>query len=152
MSFQTGYLADTQPVGAGEEHGNTNRVLGHREFGNNLMCGRFARVDAVTGSLEALDGSATPVIAGVVLRRTSTAVEAGGTIDATLTTGAISYMQDGFVSVQVKAGETPAYKGEVFASNDGDADDGTAVTAGGVATGAVFIEEIRPDVWLIDQK
>ena len=152
MAFQTGYLGDFNKVGAGEEYGNTNTVLGFRSYENGLLVGRFAKVDA--GRLDNMDGSATPVLAGVVLRTPTTAVEAGGAIDANLTTGSVSYMQSGLVTVEVKAGQTPAYKGTVYASNAGDADDGTAqaVATNGVDTGAVFIEEITDGVWLIDQK
>lgn len=152
MAFPTGYQAEIEKVGAGEEYGVNNRVLGHREYEDGLKIGRFAKVDA--GSLDNMDSSATPVIAGVVIRTPTTAVEADGTIDAELTTGSVSYMQNGFVTVEVKTGQTPAYKGTVYASNAGDANDGTAQTSasGGVDTGAIFIEEIKSGVWLIEQK
>lgn len=152
MAFETGYLSDFNKVGAGEEMGTSNRVLGHRSYEDGLKVGRFAKVDS--GSLDNMDGSATPVLAGVVLRTPTTSVEADGTIDADLTTGSVSYMQSGLVTVEVKTGQTPAYKGTVYASNAGDANDGTAQTTAtdAVDTGAVFIEEIQTGVWLIEQK
>ena len=152
MAFETGYLSDFNKVGAGEEYGVNNRILGHRSYEDGLKVGRFAKVDS--GRLDNMDGSATPVIAGVVIRTPTTSVEADGTIDADLTTGSVSYMQSGFVTVEVKAGQTPTYKGTVYASNAGDANDGTAQTGAtnGVDTGAIFIEEIQSGVWLIEQK
>jgi len=154
MAFATGYKADFDKVGAGEEYGVNNRVLGHRLYEDGLKVGRFAKVD--TGRLDNMDGSATPVIAGVVLRTPAMPVEADGTIDAALQTGSVPYMQSGLIAVEVKTGQTPAYKGAVFACNAGDANDGQAATAAesgdNVATGAVFIEEIQAGVWLIDQK
>ena len=152
MAFATGYLGDFNKVGAGEEYGSQNRILVHRAYEDGLVVGRFAKVDS--DRLDNLDGSATPVIAGVVLRSPTTSIEADGTIDAELTTGSVSYMQNGFVTVEVKAGQTPAYKGTVYASNAGDADDGAAQTGAtdGVDTGAIFIEEVKSGVWLIEQK
>jgi hypothetical protein len=152
MAFATGYLGDFKKVGAGEEYGVNNRVLGFRTYENGLKVGRFAKVDS--GSLDNMDGSSTPVIAGVVVRTPAVSVESDGAIDASLTTGSVSYMQSGLVTVEVKSGQTPAYKGTVYASNAGDANDGTAqaVSTDGVDTGAVFIEEIQSGVWLIDQK
>lgn len=154
MAFATEYLGDFNKVGAGEEYGVNNRILGHRTYEDGLVIGRFAKVD--TGSLDNMDGSSTPVIAGVVVRTPTTAVEADGTIDASLTTGSVSYMQNGFVTVGVKSGDSPAYKGAVFACNAGDANDGLAAVAAeagdNIATGAIFIEEVAPDVWLIEQK
>jgi hypothetical protein len=154
MAFGTGYLKDFNEVGAGEEYGVNNRVLGHRTYEDKLVVGRFAKV--ASGSLDNLDGTESPVIAGVVLRSPTTAVEADGTIDASLTTGSVSYMQNGLVTVAVKTGQTPSYKGAVFACNAGDANDGMGATGAeagdNVATGAIFIEEIQTGVWLIEQK
>lgn len=152
MAFGTGYLSDTKKIGAGEEQGVQNIVLGHDSYEDGLVVGRFAKMDS--DRLDNMDGSATPVIAGVVMRTPVTAVEADGTIDADLTAGSVSYMQDGLVTVEVKTGQTPAYKGTVYASNAGDANDGTAQTgaSGGIDTGAIFIQEVQTGVWLIHQK
>jgi len=99
MAFETGYLADIQSVDAGEEYGVQNRILGQRQYAEGLMVGRFARVEA--GVLTPFDGTAVTAIAGVVIRNRATAVETGGVIDVDLTTGAVSYMQDGLVTVTV---------------------------------------------------
>lgn len=154
MAFSTGYISDFPKVDAGEEQGNNNIVLGANTYEDGLKVGRFAKMDS--GSLDNMDGSSTPVIAGVVLRSPTTSVEAGDAIDADLTHGSVSYMLDGLVTVAVKSGETPAYKGAVFACNAGDANDGMAATGAeagdNIATGAIFIQEVKAGVWLIQQK
>lgn len=154
MAFATGYLSDFEKIGAGEEQGVNNRVLGASTYEDGLKVGRFAKM--ASGSLDNMDGSSTPVIAGVVLRSPTTSVEADDAINASLTAGSVSYMLNGLVTVAVKAGETPAFKGAVFACNAGDANDGMAATGAeagdNVATGAVFIKEIKTGVWLIEQK
>lgn len=152
MAFSTGYLADPQAVGAGERYGSVNIIFTATTFEDNLKVGRFAKLDA--GSLDNMDGSATPTIAGVVLRNVASPVEDGGVIDADLY-GQCEYLRDGLVTVEVKTGETPAMFGEVFASNAGDADDGKALAVQGgtgIATGSEFIREVSADVWLVRSK
>lgn len=148
MAFATGYLNDPQRVGGGERYGDNVVVLSASVFENGLKIGRFAKLDA--GSIDNMDASATPVIAGVVLRNVAGAVEAGATIDAALTSS-VEYVRAGLVTVEVKAGETPAQFGAVFADNAG-ATAGQAVTSGGIATGGEFIREEKPGVWLIRLK
>lgn len=152
MSFSSGFEVDYQNIGAGEQKGNRNIVLDYQSFEDGLKVGRFAKVD--TGRLDNLDGSATPIIAGVVLRVPTLTIENGETIEAKNHVGSVSYVEHGLVTVDVKIGETPAYKGTVYASNAGDANDGLAqaVATNGVDTGAVFIEEVKAGVWLISQK
>lgn len=147
MAFNTGYLGDPQQVGAGERFGNNNTILSTDAFEDDLRVGHFAKWD--TNRLDNMDGSATPVIAGVVLRNASGPVEDGATVDADLQTN-VEYIRSGLVSVRVKAGETPTRFGRVYVSNAGDTSDGM-VTANNtdVATNAEFIEEVQDGVWLI---
>ncbi len=148
MAFETGYLNDPQRVGGGERFGTNNIVLSADNFEDGLKVGRFAKGDA--GSIDNMDGSAGPVIAGVVLRNVASAVESGGAIDDALTS-AVEYLRAGLVTVNVKAGETaPALFGEVFADNTGATAGLAAAT--GVATGAEFIREEKPGVWLVRLK
>lgn len=149
MAFATGSINDPQKVGAGERFGSTNIVLTETSFEDQLVVGRFAKLD--TGSIDNMDGSATPVIAGVVLRNVASPVEDAGVIDGALFSS-VDIMRQGLVSVEVKAGQTPVKFGAVTASNAGDASDGMALAAGGIATGAEFIEEIKTNVWLIRLK
>jgi hypothetical protein len=149
MAFNTGYLGDPQRTGGGERYGDNVVVLAATTFEDGLKVGRFAKLDA--GSIDNLDGSATPVVAGVVLRNVAAPVEAGASIDATLTDH-VNYVRAGLVTVEVKEGEEPEQFAPVFASNEGDADDGLALADGDVETGAEFIREEKPGVWLVRLK
>jgi hypothetical protein len=147
MAFATKYLADPQRTGGGERYGDNVVVLSATVFEDGLKVGRFAKLD--TGSIDNMDGSSTPVIAGVVLRNVAASVEAGTTIDKDLNSH-VEYVRSGLVTVEVKTGETPAQFGEVFADNTG-ATAGLAATSG-IATGAEFIREEKPGVWLVRLK
>jgi len=147
MAFTTGYLDDPQNVGAGERLGTVHAIFSATTFENGLKVGRFAKLD--TGSLDNFDGSATPVIAGVVLRNVANPVEDAATIDSALYSQ-VEYMRQGLVTVDVKSGETPAKFGRVYISNAGDANDGLATaTNTDVDANAEFIEEVQSGVWLI---
>lgn len=147
MPFATGYLSDPQKVQGGEQLGEGGVNLAFSTFENGLRVGRFAKVDA--GSLDNMDGSVTPVIAGVVNRNDANAVEDGGTIDSDLYSQ-VSVRREGLATVDVVAGTSaPAFGARVQASNGGDANDGLAIDTGGVDTTAEFIEEITTDVWLV---
>lgn len=124
-------------------------ILSTDKFETGLKVGRFAKLD--TGSVDNLDASATPVVAGVVLRSVSNAIEDGDTYTKENTT-MIEYQRAGVVTVEVKAGETPEQFGEVTAHNVADADAGKALASGGVATGAEFLFEITPTIWAIRLK
>jgi len=147
MSFGTGYLEDPQEIGAGHSKGLAPLVLTARTFENDLKVGRFAKLD--TGSIDNMDGSATPTIAGVVLRNVANAVEDGATINSAIY-DQIEYQRAGLVTVDVKTGETPAQFGRVYVSNAGDANDGLATaTNTDVAVNGEFIQEVQTGVWLI---
>lgn len=150
MSFKSGFTKEIPKVGAGEIFNpSANTVLTATTFEEGLVVGRFAKLDA--GSLDNLDGSVTPLIAGVVVRDVTAAVEEDNTLTAKYHPQA-NYVRAGMVTVEVADGQTPAQFGEVFASNAGDANDGKALTAAGEATGAEFIKEIKAGVWLIRLK
>lgn len=147
MSFATGYLSDPNKVQGGEIYGDSGVNLAATTFEDGLRVGRFAKVDA--GSIDNMDGSATPNIAGVVRRDPANAVEAAGTINAELNTK-ISYRREGCVTVDVVPGTTaPVIGARVQASNAGDANDGLAIDTGGINTTAEFIEEVTTNVWLV---
>jgi hypothetical protein len=147
MAFATGQLNDPQKVGAGERLGTGGLVLDATVFEDGLKVGRFAKLD--TGSLDNMDGSATPTLAGVVLRNVANAVEDGATIDSALFSQVV-FIREGVVTVDVKSGETPARFGRVYVSNAGDASDGLATaTNTDVAVNAEFLYEVQSGVWAI---
>lgn len=148
MAFSTGILDDPQLSGSGQLYGDGNIILSATTFESGLKVGRFAKLD--TASIDNMDGSATPVVAGVVIRNPSNTYEDGGTITTDLHE-VIEYIRDGLVSVDVKTGETPAQFDRVYISNDGDANDGLATaTDTDVAVNGEFIEEVSTGVWLIN--
>lgn len=152
MSFGTGYLADPKGPSSGERYGVNNIILTARTFEDALVVGRFAKLD--TGSLDNVDASATPVIAGVVLRKASNPIEDVSTIDADLFKQ-VEYLRQGLVTVDVVAADTPAQFGDVFVHNVADADAGKATTvddANTEAANAEFIEEVAANVWLVRLK
>ena len=147
MAFTEVFSNDIENVGAGERFGTANVELNSTVFEDGLIVGRFAKLD--TGSIDLMDGSATPDIAGVVMRLVSRGVEGGDVIDHTIY-DQIDYMRFGLCTVAVKAAETPALGGRVYVSNAGDANDGLATaTNTDVPVNAEFIKEVKSGVWLI---
>lgn len=153
MSFSTGYLGDPKAIGSGEQKGLYNTILSAPAFEDNLVIGRFAKWD--NDQLENMDNSATPVIAGVVMRSSTRAVEDDGLIDSEYYQKA-DYMREGLVTVDVVDGDTPAKFGVVYAHNDvavpADYGKATTTSTNNVATTAEWIEEIDTNVWLIRLK
>lgn len=152
MAFSLGYLPDPQRVGTGERFDPASALfLTTTEFEDQLQIGRFAKVD--TNRLDNMDGSATPVLAGVVLRKPSQPIEQNPVIDKSLFS-MVEFQRRGLVTVEAKDGETPPdFLGDVYVSNAGDADDGKLTsTDTDVAVSASFVKVIRTNVWLIDLK
>jgi hypothetical protein len=152
MAFATGNLDDHQKIGSGENYGQ-GIVLADATFENGLIAGRFAKADA--GSIDNLDSSATPVIAGVVLRDPTMAVEDGEAYDSSLYTQ-VEYQREGLITVQAVTGQTPALFEAIYAENQTPADYGKAtLTASGNAdANAEFIKLVDGalDVWQIRLK
>lgn len=152
MAFTTAPSIDVAGVGSGQPSDIFYKfILSAEVFEDGLNIGRFAKLD--TGSIDNLDASATPVIAGVVKRSVTNPIEDGDTYKTANTTE-IEYVRAGIVTVEVKTGETPAKFGDVFAHNLADADAGKAVTTvtDAVATTGEFLSEISPNVWTIRLK
>ena len=122
-------------------------------FEEGLLVGRFAKID--TGSLDNLDNSATPVIAGVVLKSETNAIESGETYTK-IGDGAVHQLDVcsfGLVTVEVVTGDTPAFLGNVYAWNDvaTPADYGKATTTAlnNTQVTGYFNREIKAGVWEI---
>ena len=116
-----------------------------------LNIGKFAIIK--TGNLANMDKTATPVVAGLVLQSVVNAIESGETY---LKTGdgavyQVDVVSWGLATVAVKAGDTPAKFGAIYAVNSGlvDADLGKAtVTAtNNVLVKGYFNREIKSGVW-----
>lgn len=146
MAFSTGAVIDGNPLRAGEVYGTSYIALSATVFENGLKIGRFCKLD--TDSIDNLDTSATPVVAGVVIRNPANPVEDGATYTTTYNSH-VEYLRSGLIAVDVKSGETPAKFGAVYASNTtGEA----TATNTDLATNAEFIESIGTNLWLIRLK
>jgi len=152
MAFATGNLNDHQKIGSGENYGQ-GIVLSDDTFENGLIAGRFAKVD--TASIDNIDSSVTPVIAGVVLRDVAMPVEDGEAYDSALYTQ-VGYQREGLVSVQAVTGQTPTLFQAIYVENQTPADYGkaTVTSTGNADANAEFIAIIdgTNDVWQIRLK
>lgn len=151
MAFNSPITTDFIRVGGGYRYNaKADLILTATEFEDGLVTGRFAKLD--TGSIDNFDGSATPEVAGIVLRDVTLPIEDGATVSGDLYQQ-VEYARKGLFSVEVKDGEDPALFGQVYVSNAGDADDGkaTATNTDEEAVGWEFIEEVKPGVWLVSK-
>lgn len=133
---------------AGEIRGEANILVAMTNFEDQLVFGRFAKLD--TGRIDNMDGSSTPTIAGVVVRDLSNPVE-DALAFATAHTKKIDLNMVGLVTVEAIAGESPTFKAPIYARNSGASDMGKASVSStnGVLTDAVFIEKVTDTVWLV---
>jgi hypothetical protein len=123
-------------------------------FEEGLVAGRFVKHD--TGSIDMLDNSATPVIAGVSRRKLTSAIENNGLYTKIgLAPDQVAEVHNfGYVTVEVVTGQTPAKYGQVYAVNaaasGANFGKATTVSTNNVAVpGCVFWEQKAPDVWLV---
>lgn len=149
MSFATGHLNDPATVVAGEEKSVWGLNIPFQSFEDGLKFGRFAKYDSA--QLDNMDSSATPQIAGVVLRSQSRSAEDTDSVDSSLGYTVTTRLL-GMVTIEVVSGDTPAKFGAVFASNAGDSNDGKATTtdvATTESTNGIFWEDQGNDVWSV---
>ena len=150
MPFETQTFTDPALVDAGIALSHDGFLQTWTTFENGLLSGRFAKLDA--GSIDNIDASASPVIAGVVLRDLSSPVDKDAFTTDSGDVTQVSVLEQGVVAVAVKAGDTPVYRGAINVHNAADADAGKATTGAGVAVDGYFVREIKTGVWLIRLK
>lgn len=152
MAFENTILEDYIDLKSGEVfQSKPSNVESYATFENGLLQGRFCKYD--TGSLDNLDASATPVIAGVSTRDL-TQVSEKTTYDAsTLPVGDLSAQacDFGFVTVDVTDTATPAKYGAVYAVNAATAEAGKATDLNTqlLIAGAIFWEAKSENVWVV---
>ena len=154
MTFNNTVLQDNPDLGAGEViKASPHNVSAFELFEDGLIEGRFCKYD--TGSIDNLDGSDTPVIAGIVKRKITGEIgtgiysTSGQEIDQVA-----EVINFGFATVTVTDTAGPSKYDDVNVINDGTADDGkatdAAVVAGIISAGdAVFWEQKAAGVWLV---
>ena len=158
MAFKNTVLQDNPDLGAGEViTASPYNVSAFELFEDGLIEGRFCKFDAE--SIDNLDGSATPVIAGIARRKITGEIGTG----IYSTTGqeidqVAEVINFGFATVTVTDTASPAKYDAVNVINDGTADAGKATEAAVSATSpfdiisagdVVFWEQKAAGVWLV---
>ena len=153
MAFTSAVLAETAKLQSGEViKSKPYNTEAFGTFEDGLVQGRFVKYD--TGSIDNLDASATPTIAGISRRLISgevgvTTYRSTGDIVDTVA----EVHTTGFATVDVVTGDTPAKYGIAYAVNasGSGADFGKATTTAtnNVDSGWVFWEQVDTNVWLV---
>lgn len=155
MAFTEGIRTDVLGTQAGEVVGsNPHAVDSFDVFEDNLVIGRIVKLDA--GSIDNLDGSATPTLAGVAKRKVNKALEqtayrtlASGTVPADSVADVVTF---GRVAVTIDDAAVPTVGAAVYAINAAGANAGkvTQNATGTLAvTGAKFVKEVADKTWII---
>ena len=156
MAFKDTTLQDNPDLPAGEViKASPYNVSAFELFEDGLIEGRFCKYDTDTGSIDNLDASDTPLIAGIARRKITGEIgtgiysTSGQEIDQVA-----EVINFGFATVTVTDAASPAKYDAVNVINDGSADDGKATEAA-VTTGiisaddVVFWEQKAAGVWLV---
>jgi hypothetical protein len=154
MAFNNTSLATNADLGAGVAiTSSPYNVSAFELFEDGLVEGRLVKFDA--GSIDNLDASATPVIAGIAQRKITGEIGTG----IYSTTGAeidqvAEVINFGFATVTVTDTAAPVKYGAVNVINDATADAGkatdAAIAVGIISAGdIVFWEQKAANVWLV---
>jgi hypothetical protein len=154
MAFNQAVLQEIADLPAGEViTASPYNVSAFEKFEDGLIEGRFVKFD--TESIDKLDASATPVIAGISKRKVTGEIgtgiysASGQEIDQVA-----EVINFGFATVTVTDAATPKKYDAVNVINTATADTGkateAAVTTGIISAGdVVFWEQKAANVWLV---
>jgi len=154
MAFDNAVLEEVIDLPAGEViAASPYNVSAFEVFEDGLIEGRFAKFD--TASIDLLDTSATPVIAGIVKRKVDGEIGAGVYSTSGQEIDQVAELINfGFATVTVQAAAAPTKYAPVYTINLASAETGKATQDSG-ASGAllvadvVFWEQKADDVWLV---
>lgn len=152
MSFNNTVLQEIPDLVAGEViAASPHNVSAFEVFEEGLIPGRFAKF--ASGSIDLLDASATPVIAGIVRRKVASALENANYTKLGIAPDQVAEVINfGFATVEVLAGDTPTKFQQVYAVNTAGANLGKATetaTDNAIVPGCVFWEAKATNVWLV---
>jgi len=154
MAFNNTVLSSTPGLPAGEFiAASPYNVSAFELFEDGLVEGRFAKYDA--GSIDNMDASASPLVAGIVRRKITGEIGAGIYSTSGLEIDQVAEVINfGFATVTVTAAANPSRYDAVNFVNAATADAGkatdAAVGAGIVSAGdVVFWEQKAAGVWLV---
>ena len=154
MAFNNTVLQDNPDLGAGEFiAASPYNVSAFELFEDGLVEGRFVKYD--TGSIDNMDGSGTPVVAGIARRKITGEIGTGIYSTSGMAIDQVAEVINfGFATVAVTDDADPAKYDAVQFVNATGADAGKATDAD-VATGivsagdVVFWEPKAAGVWLV---
>lgn len=157
MAFDTTVQEEIPNIGSGEiSTAGAHNETAYDNFVDGLVIGRMAQMKA--GVLSNLDGTATPILPGVVLRAITKAI-GSTTYD---TTGQVpdehSNVGDfGRMTIDVTDAAVPTFGAPVYVINAAGADAGKATQNSGAAgallvANVTFFKSIKTGVWEISLK
>ena len=154
MAFKNTALQDNPDLGAGEFiAASPYNVSAFELFEDGLVEGRFVKYD--TGSIDNMDGSGTPVVAGIARRKITGEIGTGIYSTSGMAIDQVAEVINfGFATVAVTDDADPAKYDAVQFVNATGADAGKAtdatVASGIVSAGdVVFWEPKAAGVWLV---
>jgi len=151
MSFTNTTLQDSPDLGAGEViTASPYNVSAFELFEDGLIEGRFCKFDE--GSIDNMDASGTPVIAGIVKRKITGEIGTGIYSTSGMEMDQVAEVINfGFATVTVTGTANPSKYDQVYTVNADSVDAGKATesSAETIVNGAVFWEEKKAGVWLV---
>ena len=151
MSFTNTTLQDSPDLGAGEViTASPYNVSAFELFEDGLIEGRFCKFD--TGSIDNMDASGTPVIAGIVKRKITGEIGTGIYSTSGMEIDQVAEVINfGFATVTVTGTAEPSKYDQVYTVNADSVDAGKATNSSDetIVNGAVFWEEKKAGVWLV---
>lgn len=154
MAFNDAVVAEVVDLPAGEVIKSApHNVSAFEVFEDGLIEGRFVKFD--TGSIDLLDASVTPKIAGIAKRKIDGEIGTGVySTSGTEIDSVAEVINFGYATVTVQDAAAPSKYDPVYAINLASAESGKATEDSG-ATGAllvanvVFWEQKAANVWLV---
>jgi len=152
MSFQSARQDEIGKVGSGEIVGNVGVVSTYTDFEEGLKGGLFAKYNA--GVVEFVDGEADSIMAGVVKRDITGALEDDGLYKAT-NSNIVDVIESGIVTVDVVAGLDVKKFDPVYVYNGATTEDQGKATndaTDAILVDGYFYKEVNTDVWAVRLK
>jgi len=154
MAFNDTVILGNEDLGAGEViTASPYNVSSFEIFEDGLLEGRFVKYDA--GSIDNLDASATPVIAGIAKRKITGEIGTGVYSTTGTEVDSVAEVANfGFATVTITDAATPSKYDPVYVINAATAEAGKATQdddtgANPSAGDVVFWEEKADGVWLV---
>lgn len=152
MAFETSVFAEHKDLPAGEViKASPHNVSAFELFEDGLIEGRFVKYDA--GSIDNLDASATPTIAGIARRKITGEIGTGVYSTSGLGIDQVAEVINfGFATVTVTDDADPSRYDPVYTVNADTADAGKATEVEGtnvLVEDVVFWEQKAAGVWLV---